>query len=70
MLSLIHFGITSRETLARYRRHAYIVLLVIAAWITPGPDIFSQMMITVPFIILYEFSLILARFTGQVKSKI
>lgn len=62
---LVHFGITSRQTLAYYRRHAYILLLIVAAWITPGPDIFSQIIVTVPFIVLYEASLLLMRFTGK-----
>lgn len=62
---LVRFGVTSRQTLSYYRRHAYIILLVMAAWITPGPDIFSQLMVTVPFIILYEASLILMRLTGK-----
>ncbi|VVB97699.1 Sec-independent protein translocase protein TatC [uncultured archaeon] len=62
---LVRFGVTTRKTLSYYRRHAYIVLLVIAAWITPGPDIFSQLMVTVPFVILYEASLILMRLTGR-----
>ncbi len=62
---LVRFGVTTRKTLSHYRRHAYIILLVIAAWITPGPDIFSQLMVTVPFVILYEASLILMRLTGK-----
>ncbi len=62
---LVRFGVTSRQTLSYYRRHAYIILLVIAAWITPGPDIFSQLMVTVPFVILYEASLLLMRLTGR-----
>ncbi len=62
---LVRFGVTSRKTLSYYRRHAYIILLVIAAWITPGPDIFSQLMVTVPFVILYEASLLLMRLTGK-----
>lgn len=62
---LVRFGITSRQTLAYYRRHAYILLLIVAAWITPGPDIFSQIIVTVPFIVLYETSLLLMRFTEK-----
>ncbi|MGB8215697.1 MAG: twin-arginine translocase subunit TatC [Candidatus Methanoperedens sp.] len=62
---LVRFGVTTRKTLSYYRRHAYILLLVIAAWITPGPDIFSQLMVTVPFVILYEASLLLMRLTGK-----
>ncbi len=62
---LVRFGVTTRKTLSYYRRHAYILLLVIAAWITPGPDVFSQLMVTVPFVILYEASLLLMRLTGK-----
>ncbi len=62
---LVRFGITSRQTLSYYRRHAYILLLIVAAWITPGPDIFSQIIVAVPFVVLYEASLLLLRFTGK-----
>lgn len=62
---LVRFGVTSRKTLSYYRRHAYIILLVIAAFIAPGPDIFSQLIVAVPFVILYEASLILMRLTGR-----
>ena len=62
---LVRFGITSRQTLSYYRRHAYVLLLIIAAWITPGPDLFSQIMVTVPFVVLYEVSLIVMRLTGR-----
>lgn len=62
---LVRFGITSRDTLAYYRRHAYIILLIVAAVITPSPDVFSQLMVAVPFIVLYEASLLLMRLTGR-----
>jgi sec-independent protein translocase protein TatC len=62
---LVRFGVTSRKTLSYYRRHAYIILLIIAAIIAPGPDIFSQLIVAVPFVILYEASLLLMRLSGQ-----
>ncbi len=62
---LVHLGVTSRQTLARYRKHAYILLLIIAAWVTPDPTMFSQIMMTVPFVVLYEASILLVRFTGK-----
>lgn len=62
---LVHLGITTRQHLAYYRRHAYIVLLIIAAVITPDPTFFSQIMVTVPFIVLYEVSLLMMRLTGK-----
>lgn len=62
---LVHLGITNRKTLASYRRHAYIILLIVAAVITPDPTMFSQIMVTVPFIVLYEISLVIMRLTGK-----
>jgi sec-independent protein translocase protein TatC len=61
----VHLGIISRKTLAHYRRHAYIILLIIAAWVTPDPTMFTQIMVALPFIILYEASLVIMRFTGK-----
>lgn len=65
MTMLVHAGVTTRQTLAYYRKHAYIILLVVAAWITPDPSMFSQIMMMLPFIILYEVSLIVLRLTGK-----
>jgi sec-independent protein translocase protein TatC len=65
MTVLVRSGITSRQTLAHYRKHAYIILLILAAWVTPDPTMFSQVMVMLPFIILYEVSLILLRLTGR-----
>jgi len=62
---LVHLGITSRKTLAYYRRHAYIVLLIIAAWVTPDPTMFMQIMVALPFIALYEASLVVMKLTGK-----
>ncbi len=65
MTMLVRAGITTRQTFAYYRRHAYIILLVIAAWVTPDPTMFSQIMMMLPFVILYEVSLIVLRLTGK-----
>lgn len=62
---LVHLGITSRKTLAHYRKHAYIILLIIAAWVTPDPTMFTQIMVALPFIVLYEASLVVMRLTGK-----
>lgn len=62
---LVHLGVTSRQTLDHYRRHAYVILLIIAAWVTPDPTMFSQIMVTVPFVVLYEVSLLVIRVTGK-----
>lgn len=62
---LVHMGIVSRKVLSNYRRHAYVILLIIAAWVTPDPTMFTQIMVALPFIILYETSLLVMRLTGK-----
>lgn len=61
---LVRLGLTDRKKLVYYRRHAYIVLLIIAAVITPDPTFISQVMVAVPFIVLYEISLLLMKISG------
>jgi sec-independent protein translocase protein TatC len=43
-----------------YRRHAYVVMLLVSAIITP-PDIFSQVMVCFPLVFLYEIGIIISR---------
>jgi Sec-independent protein secretion pathway component TatC len=40
-------------------------MLIIAAWVTPDPTMFSQVMLMLPFVILYEISLLVMRITGK-----
>ncbi|HCM83196.1 MAG TPA: hypothetical protein DIS76_01350, partial [Rhodospirillaceae bacterium] len=51
----------SSDLLSRYRRYAIIAILVIAAIITPTPDLFGQILIAVPLWLLYEISIVLIR---------
>jgi sec-independent protein translocase protein TatC len=57
---LAKIGIVTHNFLKRYRRHAIIVILIVAAIITP-PDVFSQTLVTIPLIALYEVSIIIAK---------
>ena len=43
-----------------YRRHAYVVMLLVSAIITP-PDIFSQIMVCFPLVFLYEIGILISR---------
>lgn len=65
LIMMSRLGIASRQTLAHYRRHAYVIMLIIAAWVTPDPTMFSQIMLMLPFVILYEISLLAMRVTGK-----
>lgn len=60
ILSLTWLGVTSPELLARYRRHAVVIIFVVAAILTP-PDVLSQLMMGLPMVALYELSIIAAR---------
>ncbi len=53
-------GILTPEFMKTYRKHSYIVMLLLSAIITP-PDIFSQVMVFVPLFFLYEVSIVISR---------
>ncbi len=54
---LTKIGIISPAFMRAYRKHAFIVNLIVAALITPSPDVTSQMLVAVPLFILYEISI-------------
>ena len=55
------FGLLKAEWMTRYRRHAIVAILIIAAIIIPTGDIFTLMVVSLPIYILYEASAILVR---------
>lgn len=57
---LCKVGLISSGFLINYRRHAYIVLLLLAAIITP-PDVFSMLLVSAPLILLYELGVFLSK---------
>lgn len=52
-------GLITAETMKLYRRHALIIILVVGAIITP-PDVVSQVLISLPLMLLYEASIQIA----------
>lgn len=58
---LTRIGLITPSFLKTYRKYAFVAILVIAAIITPSPDWMSQMIVTVPLVLLYEFSIILSK---------
>ncbi|MBL7942293.1 MAG: twin-arginine translocase subunit TatC [Flavobacteriales bacterium] len=60
---LIYFlskvGLVTAAFLRKYRRHAFVVNLILAAIITP-PDVTSQILVAVPILLLYELSITIA----------
>jgi sec-independent protein translocase protein TatC len=57
---LTRIGIVTARFLKRYRRHAFVIILIAAAIITPSTDPFSLTLVTIPLYALYEASIIIA----------
>lgn len=60
---LVKIGLFSADFLIKYRKHAIVVILILAAIITP-PDIISQVIVTIPIYLLYEVSILIAKKVG------
>ena len=63
-LPLIIYGLTKFELISpgklrQYRRHSFVIILILASILTP-PDIFSQILIGLPIFLLYEISVIIS----------
>jgi sec-independent protein translocase protein TatC len=59
---LARIGILSPALMRHYRRHAIVLLAVLAAILTPTPDPFTMMLVLGPMILLYELGILLTRF--------
>lgn len=57
---LARVGVVSADLLKKYRKYAFVIILIVSAVITPSPDWISQLIVTIPLVILYEISIRLA----------
>lgn len=57
---LTRIGLLSADTLRKYRKHALVAILIVAAVITP-PDLTSQILVAIPILVLYEISIVVAK---------
>ncbi len=57
---LAQLGLVTDTFLKEYRKYAYVLILIVAAIVTP-PDVISQIIVSVPMIILYEVSIFIAK---------
>jgi sec-independent protein translocase protein TatC len=67
ILILSVMGVVTPEFLARKRRHAIALITVLASVLTPGDVITLTLMMMVPLILLYEFSIFLSRMVARKK---
>ena len=61
---LAKVGLLKASAMARYRRHAIVLILVIAAIITPTADALTLTIVALPIYLLYEISLLIVRRTS------
>jgi sec-independent protein translocase protein TatC len=66
---LSKFGLITPEFMRKYRKHAVVVILVVAAVITPSPDITSQLLVAFPLYFLYEVSIFVSRFVVKKRAQ-
>lgn len=59
------FGVLKAEWMTRYRRQAFVAILIVAAVITPTADIFTLLIVALPIWLLYEASVVIVRFTNS-----
>jgi sec-independent protein translocase protein TatC len=53
-------GVLTPKFMKEYRKHAWIVILIVAGIITPSPDLYSQVLVALPLMLLYEVSIIVS----------
>lgn len=67
--ALSKLGIVTPAFMKTFRRHSYMVILIVAAIITPSPDVFSQLLVAIPLVILYEASIIISARVNKAREK-
>lgn len=66
MVFLAKIGIVSATYLRKVRKYSIVIIIIVAAVITPGPDVISQMTVAIPLLLLYEISILL---TGRIEKR-
>ena len=65
---LTKVGVVTPDFLRKYRKYALVIILIVAAIITP-PDIVSQIVVAIPVLILYEVSILISRIVYRKEEK-
>ncbi len=65
---LTRLGLITPKFLKDYRRYAVVIVLILAAIVTP-PDVVSQIIVSIPLLILYEISIIISTFVYKKRLK-
>lgn len=67
MLSLFlsKLGILTPRLMRKYRKHSIVLILIFAAFLTPGGDPVSQLVLGVPLVLLYEISILISKLSQR-----
>ena len=69
MIFAARLGLIEPATYSKYRPHFVVGALFVAAVITPGPDWVSQVLMTLPMLVLYEVGIIVAKLAARPRKK-
>jgi sec-independent protein translocase protein TatC len=69
VMVLVKLGLLGYETMKKTRTYAIVAIFIIAAVLTPTPDIFTQCLMACPMLILYEGCIWLAWWDGKKQAK-
>jgi sec-independent protein translocase protein TatC len=67
LVLLTKLNIITPDMLKRNRKYAVLIVFIVAAILTPTPDIFNQCLMAVPLMLLYEVSILIAGFIFKPK---
>ena len=65
MVLLARLGVVDAPFLRRHRRYAILFAFIIAAILTPTPDVVNQLFMAVPLVVLYEVSIVAVGLVGR-----
>ncbi|MCI5211978.1 MAG: twin-arginine translocase subunit TatC [Candidatus Electrothrix sp. ATG2] len=62
MVFLAKLGTIDAQLLAKNRKYAFLIAFIVAAIVTPTPDVVNQLLMAGPLVVLYEISIVAVRF--------
>ena len=62
---LSKIGLLTPTFMRKYRKYAIVVILILAAVITPSPDVTSQLVVAIPMYLLYEISIFVSAYVAK-----
>lgn len=66
---LTQIGLMTPQFMRTYRKHAMVIILIVAAVITPSPDVTSQLLVAFPLYLLYELSIFVSMYVVRKAEK-